>query len=320
MIRRPRILVIRQLGGIGDILGLSCIYRGLHEKYPNHELVCITSDLYNPGITEINLHNPFIDTIIDITPYEATSAATKRWHPRFSASYPIEDYQIFKEADMIFDMNSACIDGEHRDIQKYGTVVTPRYKIWCDAADVVPSTYRPVYEITNQEQAIADMHWHGITKPIVGMSLGSANPDVDARTLSMDQTLAIANGLAERGIHVVTVDPTRKLAGFPYLIGKRIQELMPLIKRMAAFVTVDTGLLHMAGTVGTPVIGLFGSSDYRMRMAYYKGSAIDSRMLMPCAPCWYNPTCRRGPDIRKHFECLKKIQPEMVVEETMKWV
>lgn len=43
-----------------------------------------------------------------------------------------------------------------------------------------------------------------------------------------------------------------------------IGELVALIARADLLVTVDTGPLHLAGAVGTPVLGLFGRSDYRI--------------------------------------------------------
>jgi ADP-heptose:LPS heptosyltransferase len=332
--RKPTVVVIRQLGGVGDVISLSCVYRGLRETYPDHHVINITTDIYLAGaLKELGHHNPLIDEVICISPYEEASSITKKWHPQYKDATDIMDEVIVQRAKLALDLNAACMVREHAECARYGTVVTPRYKIWCDAAKVVPSSYAPIYEITPEEQNEADQWWYRnfdgkpflrdlspTGTPIVGLGLVSANPQVDGRTIDLEKLELIAHGLQNRGVYVITVDTTLKIDGVPYIVGKRLQELMPIIKRMSAFVTVDSGLLHMAGTVGTPVVGMFGSTDYRMRMAYYRGSAIDSKSLVPCAYCWYSKPCMRSPNKSDHMKCLKLIEPSNVTEETMRWV
>ena len=89
---------------------------------------------------------------------------------------------------------------------------------------------------------------------------------------------------------------------------------------MKCVVTVDSGILHMSGVVGTPVIGIFGPTDYQMRTAYYRGSYTDSRKLIDCAPCWYNYPCLGKDFEHKPFECLNRVSVDCVVEETLRWV
>jgi ADP-heptose:LPS heptosyltransferase len=335
--RKPTFVVIRQLGGVGDVLALSCLYRGIKEQFPGHHVINVTTDIYFAGaLVDLARHNPYIDEIVKISPFEAASSITKKvWHSYMGAP-DIMDEMVIRTADKAVDLNVACVERESAEWETYKTIITPRYKIWCDAAGIVPSSYAPIYVIKEKEQALADEWWMANFKgdtptpflrdrtrtgqQIVGLGLASANPSADARTMDIDKLTEIAHQLQAQGVYVVTVDPTRKIDGVPYIVGKRLQDLMPILRRMSAVITVDTGLLHCAGVVNTPVIGLFGSTDYRMRMAYYRGSAIDSKALVPCAYCWYTHKCL-APNMPKsgHMKCMKLIEPSMVVAETLRW-
>jgi len=335
--RKPTFVVVRQLGGIGDVLSLSCIYRGIREQFPGHHIINVTTDIYFSGaLVDIARHNPFIDEIIKISPFEAASNITKKVWQSYAGASDIMDEMVIRSADTAVDLNVACVERESAEFETHKTIITPRYKIWCDAAGIVPSSYTPIYQITEEEQIQGDAWWFDNFKgdtptpflrdrtrngqQIVGLGLASANPSVDARTMGMDKLTEIAHQLQAQGIYVITVDPTRKIDDVPYIVGKRLQDLMPLLRRMSAVVTVDTGLLHCAGVVNTPVIGMFGSTDYRMRMAYYRGSAIDSKALVPCAYCWYSKPCMHlTKPVKDRMKCLKSIEPSTIVAETLRW-
>jgi ADP-heptose:LPS heptosyltransferase len=319
MLHKPYILVVRQLGGIGDVLMMSCLYRGLRETYPKHTIKLVAPSIYLGGaLIDVAEHNPFIDEIHIIEPYDCTTQHTKEvWAKYFENAPNIENELIWKMADKAFDMNTPCVDFEWNT----NSIDKPRYQVWCDAANIVPSSYAPVYKIRPDELAeakgYAAEHWEG--KKVVGVGLAAADKK---RALGLGKLEDICHMLQQAGVHPVTIDPTCKIDGVDYLINKRIRELMPLMHCMDTVISVDSGLLHMAGTVGTPVIGVFGPTDYRMRMGNYLGSAIDSRQLMPCTPCWYGYPCTKddGRHGIKPYECLNKIQPEVVVEETLRWV
>ncbi len=319
---KPYILAVRQLGGIGDCLMMSCVYRGLREKYPHHTIKLATAEIYLGGaLMDIAERNPFIDEIHPIEPYDCTTQRTKDvWGKYFSAQTPnIEDELIWKMADITIDLNTACVDYEWSAMDN-GGIEKPRYVIWCEHAGVIPSSYAPVYRIDNAErasaQAYAAEHWGGQT--VIGVGLSACDKK---RALGIGKLEAICKALSNEGLYPVTIDPTCTIPGVDYLINKRVREVMPLLEQMAVVVSVDSGILHMSGTVGTPVVGLFGPTDQRMRMGNYIGSATDSRKLLDCAPCWYKYPCDSQQWFRhKPFECLSRIPIGGIVEETLRWV
>jgi ADP-heptose:LPS heptosyltransferase len=317
--RKPYILVVRQLGGIGDVLMLSCLFRGLKEKYPGHTLKCVTAEVYLSGsLMDIMTHNPLIDEVIAIEPWDMTPARTREvWGRFYAGAGHLEDELIWKMADHAFDMNTACVDYEW-EAMKNGGIQKPRYQVWCDAADLQPSSYAPIYRVNSDElskaRAYADEHWKGAT--VVGLGLSACDKK---RALGVGKLQEICQGLNQAGVHVVTIDPTNRLDGVDSIIGKRISELMALISCMDVVISADSGILHMAGALGIPVVGLFGPTDYKMRMGCYLGSATDSTRLVDCAPCWYEYPCADRGNGHKPFECLSKIPVSGIVEETLRW-
>lgn len=320
MSRKPYILAVRQLGGIGDVLMLSCVFRGLREKFPKHTIKCVTAEVYLAGaLMDLTTHNPLIDEIIAIEPWDMAPKRTREvWNRFYAGAGHLEDELLWTMADQAFDLNTPCVEYEW-EAMKNGGIEKPRYRIWCEAADVQPSTYAPIYRIHPKERSAAELyareHWPE-DKPIIGLALTSCDK---RRAMSLGKLQDICSGLAQQGMHVVTIDPTARLDGVDSIIGKRVSELMALIERMCVVISPDSGVLHMAGALGVPVVGIFGPTDQRMRMGNYLGSATDSRCLVDCAPCWYDYPCLVDAPGNKPYECMRKITTELIVEETVRW-
>jgi len=322
MARKPYIVMARQLGGIGDVQMLSCVFRGLREKYPEHTLKCVTANIYLGGaLTDLAEHNPYIDEIVVIEPYEGCSARTQEVWGQYYAGCPNIENEIFwQKADLAVCLNTPCVDYEWERGKHGLPIEKPRYQLWCERAGVVPSSYAPVYRITEGERLAAETVFHQrgwLNSPVVGVGVASCDPK---RGIPIDKTRQICDLLKRAGVRPVTIDATVKIDGVESIIGTRIRDLIPLVERMDALISVDSGLVHVAGTVGTPVIGIFGPTDCRMRMGNYLGSATDSTKLMPCAPCWYNYPCQKEINPAQQFECLKRIGADVIVEETLRWV
>ncbi len=82
-----------------------------------------------------------------------------------------------------------------------------------------------------------------------------------------------------------------------------LRELACLYRQAALLVTTDSGPMHLAAAVGTPVIALFGPTDPARTGPYGPGHRI-IRGVMPCIPCF-----------RKHCEtgdCMRAIAVETV--------
>lgn len=88
-------------------------------------------------------------------------------------------------------------------------------------------------------------------------------------------------------------------------------QLGAVLQRMHLVISGDTGPMHLAAAVGTPVVGVFGPSDPR-RWGPGSRLARAVRVDLPCSPC---NRIRRPPErCTGHIpDCLMAVTPEMVV-------
>ena len=74
--------------------------------------------------------------------------------------------------------------------------------------------------------------------------------------------------------------------GTPSLVGRDSpQTLTAVLAEIAALVSGDTGLAHLAAALGTPVVTLFGPTDPALSGPRGPGATV--RHPVPCAPCFY---------------------------------
>ena len=77
----------------------------------------------------------------------------------------------------------------------------------------------------------------------------------------------------------------------------------------AAAVTGDTGVMHMATAIGTPVVALFGPTVEAFGFFPYRARATVLQRDLGCRPCSAKGTLR-CPLV--HHRCLKEITPAEV--------
>ena len=93
------------------------------------------------------------------------------------------------------------------------------------------------------------------------------------------------------------------------LTGQTPVGLLPsLLRQAAALITNDSGPMHIAAAVGTPVVALFGPTDPRKTGPYGKGHSVLSHPV-ECSPCF-----RRDCTRQVRLECLLEVEPNQVVQ------
>ena len=91
------------------------------------------------------------------------------------------------------------------------------------------------------------------------------------------------------------------------LAGKTsLRELMALISCCSAFLTNDSGPMHIAAALDTPLLALFGSTSDITTGPYLKGKVIHKHV--ECSPC-YKRVCPID------FRCMKRIEVDEVCNE-----
>lgn len=82
-------------------------------------------------------------------------------------------------------------------------------------------------------------------------------------------------------------------------------EAMALIDRCEAFVTNDSGLMHVAAALKTPLVAIFGSTNSTTTSPYSPTSRL-VRVPIECSPCM-QPVCPLG-----HMNCMREVTVDMV--------
>ncbi|MFO7761860.1 MAG: lipopolysaccharide heptosyltransferase II [Desulfobia sp.] len=89
-----------------------------------------------------------------------------------------------------------------------------------------------------------------------------------------------------------------------------LSQAMALIANCDAFVTNDSGLMHVAAAAGTPLVAIFGSTDAAATGPFSDNASVIQKK-MSCQPC-FKRTCNCG------FSCMLDINVEEVAEEVLK--
>ncbi|MGH7462792.1 MAG: lipopolysaccharide heptosyltransferase II, partial [Longimicrobiales bacterium] len=93
------------------------------------------------------------------------------------------------------------------------------------------------------------------------------------------------------------------------LTGQTPVGLLPILLRWAAvLVTNDSGPMHIAAAVGTPVVAMFGPTDPARTGPYGREHLVLSHAV-ECSPC-FRRDCSRAVTL----ECLTEVRPEQVVD------
>lgn len=94
------------------------------------------------------------------------------------------------------------------------------------------------------------------------------------------------------------------------LAGKTsLRELLALIEKCSVLLTNDSGPMHIAAALGTPLVALFGSTSDVQTGPYGGGKVIHKHV--ECSPC-YKRVCPID------FRCMKRIEVDEVYHEVAK--
>jgi len=97
------------------------------------------------------------------------------------------------------------------------------------------------------------------------------------------------------------------------MVGRTTEkQLAAVIGKLGLVVSGDTGPLHIATAMATPVIAIFGSTDPADTGPWVRGANAGPATVLyealSCAPCRKHPTCGGSVD------CLRLLTPERVFE------
>jgi heptosyltransferase III len=325
----PRNILAIKLRYLGDVLLATPTLHALKTAYPAARL----SVLVNRGTEAVLRANPDVDEIILIDRGSIVQQTRFVWEIRRRRFDTVVDLTDGDRAAFLTWISGASVrigfNAEERWTGRcYTTVVRPDagvHRIERDMAAVLPLGAAipngvPRLRLTPEEDAAAEelAAQLGFSKdrPWVMIQPGAR---YWFKAWPPERFAELADRLNDRfGCQIVvggspeeeslTQSVVRQAKSRLLSIAGRsdVRTLAALLKRSALFVGNDTGAMHIAAAVGTPVVGLFGPSNPRewgprgsVTEIIYKG--------VDCRVC-FHPTCRRGEE-----NCMKLITIEEVM-------
>lgn len=195
------------------------------------------------------------------------------------------------------------------------TLKLTHFQRFADLLGAAPAPIRFGLAATAAERARVAELLASAGERLVALHVGSTWP---SRQWLPTLTAELSRAVQARGLDVVLVGGPRDApfaeavlaagAGDAVnLVGRTsLREVIAVMERAAVTVGPDTGPMHIAAAVGTPVVALFGATSPR-RSGPWGWDHLVLRGDVPCAPC-YVARCPIGQ------LCMEQITPAMVLE------
>ena len=330
--QRFRKILIMELWGIGDVVMMSSALKPLHSAFPNAEIAV----LCQVHAREILKENKEVSRFFIFTfPWTRFHGKYLFWRwdwirlLRMIMALRSEEFDLILDGrgDVRNNLLSFLIAGKRRvglnqgngvllltDAVPYSSICKHRVEQWRNLLSCIGvpcEDIHPSMNISNQERSKAlkflSDKFHALPKILVGVHPGAAQK-VRCWPMSCFQELA-SRLMGQGDIDVlVFVEPE----GYGHEIADElrlpnfqgcVRDLAALIAQLDVLVCNDTGVMHIATAVGTPVVAVFGPGDPEYIGPYGEGIVV----MNECThrPCFDN--CQR-----ESVDCLEKVTVEDV--------
>jgi lipopolysaccharide heptosyltransferase II len=326
--RSPNILAVR-FSSIGDILLTTPLLRAIRHSYPSARITVVTKRRYLPLLS----HNPHVYRMIGLAPGRSlTSLATELRGDRYTDLLDLHGNLRSHALRLLVPgrwrgypkhrLARALLVRGKRNRYRDRRPVAERYFSAVRHLHVVPDGTPPEFFIGPEaaEEATGWLESVGLTpgSGFVAIAPGAAHA---TKRWPLAHWRALIERLERDGHRVVLVggpDDTAMAAelagavsdGIANAAGKfGLQGTGAILQRARALVSGDTGVMHMATGVATPVVALFGPTVEAFGFFPYTTRARVVELPLGCRPCSTQggPRCPLG-----HHRCMVEIEAEVV--------
>jgi heptosyltransferase-2 len=325
---QPRRILAIRFSSIGDIILTTPLLRALRERYPQAHLAMLTKEAFASLVAD----NPRINQVLTLRPGQSLSSlAGEMRGGRFT--HLLDLHRSLRTRGLRF-----LVPGKWSTYRKYRTAreilirskrnvyprelpVPERYFDSVEQLDVHPDGKPPEFFLgphATQEAATWLMACGLPLDHVVALAPGAAH---GTKRWPLEYWQSLVDKLTRAGASVVVVggpDDAETGAAVAAAGGSRaanaagrfnLQGTGALIARVRVLVSGDTGVMHMATAVNTPVIALFGPTVRAFGFFPYSPRAVVLERDLYCRPCtaWGGDICPLG-----HHRCLRDILPDEV--------
>jgi heptosyltransferase-2 len=315
----PETLVLLRFSAVGDVVLTSPAVEAIHRAWPSTKIIYALK----AGLEPLVQHNPYVHEVVGLRRGEGPLSFSRRLRAyRPDAVLDLHNKARSKLLRLMMP-NMRHVVWHKRTLRE--TVSVKMFGSKARATGFFASKYHAAVEalvgasvpegrlqhfLGPNDRARAEELLRGqgidLRRPLVGLSPG-ANwktkrwpaerfGELSARALSQGHQVAVVGSAAEKplGAAICQVAP-----GVVDLTGQLdLPGLGGFLACCSAFVTNDTGPMHMARALGVPTLAFFGSTD--PGMFDFRGHAV-LYASVPCSPCSFfgKRRCPKG-----HFRCM----------------
>lgn len=324
----PDVLVVR-FSSIGDILLTTPLLRAIRTKWPGARLTVLTKRQYVQLVSD----NPNVTEVFGIAPQD-TMRGIARLIRRVQYTHILDLQGGLRTAPLRLLAKGPWSGYSHRRIarellirfkyNRYEEHVPVPLRYFEAAADLelTPDDGPPEFFLnpSAEERAGAWLARAGVgtRRPFVAIAPGAAHA---TKRWPVDHWIKLARQIIHTGADIVALGGPEDSATGAEIAGRAgpsvasaagdlsLQETGAVLKRAAALISGDTGVMHMATGVGTPVVALFGPTVRQFGFFPYNAHASVVERDLACRPC-----SAHGSDAcpLEHHLCMREIHPDMV--------
>ena len=308
-----RILFIT-LSNIGDVVLTTPVLQGLLDR-PDQPTVSV---MVGPKAADLFQHDPALHEVIVYDKHAG-------WTEKLKLLSKLRDKRFDEVVDVRNTLFPLLLLGTKGLFSRSRLARTPR---WQHAAQVhlhraLPREMEVKFRIFVPQEAErrAEELLQGIKEPFIAVAPGAASDlkrwplqrfaQIIRRVqIGHDASVVLVGGPMDR----ILVAPLREnIPGLLDVTGRTtLCELAAVLKRSSLLLTNDSGPMHIAVAVNTPVVAIFGPSDFRRYGPFGQFHKV-VRLDLPCSPCGQaqcplgTHACMQDLDVEKVWESVASV-------------
>jgi len=337
--KKPLRILVIQGAKIGDLICTTPIFREIKRKFPDSYL----SVMVISKTKDILRNNPRLDEILIIDDYQGISGKMKLLSKLRREKYdwvfsllpdsfdnliglwsliPNRVVTTYKQSGEITKLLSV-FSNKRLEYKRHLSLLRHYFNLLKFVGIKETSEEKEIFiKPAEEEKAANFLKSHNLNENdlLVGISIKAG---IDLKEWEQDKFVQLADRLAEElNAKIIFIggpadsslieEAQRKMKNTSISAANnfRLYETPALMKKLKLFISVDTGPLYIADTVGTPVVSISGPCDAREQSPSGKKVIIIQKKIN-CVPCSFviigARKCKEG-----HLRCLRETTPEEV--------